>query len=269
MIRIAFELCASRRPIWFLFVGLLFVSPFHAQEPPGKNPNASSWSILSLRIEKKLTSVDLDGTGDGTWIRAKIEMAERLIVGVDSEASKLDTWNDDKGTNLLATPLRMQGWKTLERDRIAKDGKSATVFLKAGGLPALGASKIHLKGKVAVLVGKDEKKIEKQNVYFLAGADLEFGKVKYSGGLTNRSFTYVGNRPIKEAVVDVEGKTMPLDILTTKASIQADGKAEFHIALLPHPFDKTILNRGTLRITYFDAVEKIMVPFDLEIGLGL
>jgi hypothetical protein len=269
VIQIAFKLGSRWQPRWCLLLVLCFVPVFHAQEPPGKEPKAATWTVLSLHIERKPKSVESDGTGDGTQLRAKIELPDRFIVGVDSNGSTFNSWKDDKGTNLLATPLRLKEWKTLERDRTAEGGKSATVFLRAGGVPAPGASKLVAKGKLAVFVGKDEKKIEKKNVVFLAGVDLGFGNVKGGGKGFKSSLRYIGIRPIKEAEIDVEGKTLQLRILNTKASFQVEGKPEFHIALMPPPFDKTDIRRGTLRITYLEVVETIVVPFDLEIGLGL
>jgi hypothetical protein len=254
-----------------LLIAVCVAMPGFAQEQPAKLPKPT-WEVVFLKIERRLHFADLDQPGDGTRVKARFEIPGRLIVGVDLKSSSLESWKDDKGTDLLAAPLRMKEWKNVERDTNQHAVGSGAVTLNAGGIPALGASKLHLKGTIAALVAKDEKTFEKKDLVFPAVIDLGFGTLKMSFGLDSKlskSKPFVGSRPIKSADLDVDGKTLTLNVRTIRSSIDEKGMAEFHTAISLGSFEKTEIKRGTIRITFYDSVEKLMVPLNLEIGIGL
>lgn len=206
----------------------------------------------------------------GTRVVARLEVPGRTIVALDTKNSTLDNFTDDKKTDLLpapaagALPNRLALPIAVHTDGL--DSKPGDVAFHGPVCPAKGATKVHLKGTVVVLLGKEEKEVEKKDVVLKDGAELGFGNLKAptnSLGLST-TLTYVGEKPIKSVtLIDADGKEISCRTLRNSTNL-----------LAKTPYRASILANGkvekcTVRIKYFDAVEELKVPVDLEVGPGL
>ena len=115
---------------------------------------------------------------DSTRVTARVEVPGRQIVAFNVKNSKLDSFTDDKDTDLIALPAA-GGRASLPIQLDGQFGGVANVIhFNAPTCPAKGATKVRIKGSIAALVGKDEKDIEKKDVDLKKGVDLEFGTLK-------------------------------------------------------------------------------------------
>src|SRR5437868_490840 len=138
----------------------------HSQDPP---PRVQA---LGLEIRKPLPpGVDSeleDFRPQGTTIRLVIDLPDKHIVDVDPEASKVSHFKDDKGSDLLkadkASGLGRDDWLWAHFLRVSKNGKQCSIEPSAPGVPAVGATKVKLKGIIVLLCGSEEKSVEAKDV---------------------------------------------------------------------------------------------------------
>lgn len=235
-----------------------------AQEPPSK---IAKWSIVQIQIEKKAPYVELFVFDNRTTVSTKVTIPGKLVIGFDPAASVVETFTDDKKTNLLETPFRSKSMKSIDRDTNPLRRDPTVIALSAPGIPAPGATKIRVKGKAAMFVGANEKVFEKKNAAFRQEIELPFGKVGRGTGIG--TWQYVGAKPIHHAaLIDAAGKSIDLHLTRSFRAAIPGEKREFHTIFVVHPFEKNQAPTGTLRLTYFDHIELYEIPFDLEIGVG-
>jgi hypothetical protein len=125
---------------------------------------------------------------------------------------------------------------------------------------------------VPVLVAKDEKRVEVKDVSLTQGIDLKFGTLQARAGLQPRrsiAVTYQGSRPLKSVTfldgngTEITQRQGPLAVALAAAGIRTENRFRAYFIL------EAQVDRCTVRVLYFDTVETIDVPLDLEVGLGL
>src|SRR5262249_43082082 len=100
------------------------------------------------------------------------------------------------------------------------NSKPNDITFHAPECPGKGATKVHVKGSVTVIVGKDEKEVEKKDDAVKTGVELEFGSLKPPpGGFSSTRTTllaYEGTKPIASiTVLDANGKELPSRFTST------------------------------------------------------
>lgn len=208
-----------------------------------------------------------------------LHLPGQFIAGVVSKEAQPDTFTDDKGTNLLD-----RGNDVEKRERpldsvipsspIMSDyGEFFTIRWGAPGTPAAGATKLRLKGTVSVIVAKEKTAFEIKDGSLQKGIDLGFGTLKTAKSPFDSKFeqrvnlylTYVGSRPVIPEVllIDKNNKQIPRTLRPYLATGILQEK-QFKATCLPEPLP----DECTVRGSYFKTIEKIAVPFDIEVGLG-
>lgn len=272
-----------KRLFWLAASTLFLAALVSAHQPKENKPKDSPWSVLGIQVTQPGGIFDFTSSLDGTSVTARLHLPERFIVGIDPAQSKIKI-TDDKNTDLLEKAPETHLHSIVEPD-ISGDGKQAVMTFRAARLPMKGAAKIRIKGNVAVMVGKDEKTIERKGVFLAQPVDLEIGTLRSAKSRPTKGVTpkdnfaflvYNGTRPLKKLVVfNADDKEItyrhrsqyePLPV-AVKDIVRADWK-DYRTYLHAASSLKVGVDRWTLRVTYFNTVEQIMVPIDLEVGLG-
>jgi hypothetical protein len=264
------------RLCWSAFFALFFLTSISAQEPKGKAPKDSPWTVTGIELTKPSGRFDYPSQFDGTGVAVRCHLRERFIVGIDPAQSKIKI-SDDKGTDLLVKAPETH-LHVIYEPEISADGKKAALTFRASRLPMKGATKIRITGNVVVLVGKDEKTIEKKGVALAQPVDLEVGTlraVRLSPSEPVSFLSFDGIRPLKKMVVlDAADKMIAfrqsseyLEAPMAKDKIRGE-EQKFRTNLHPSTNLKSGLGRWTFRATYFDTIERMVIPIDLEVGLG-
>jgi hypothetical protein len=201
----------------------------------------------------------------GTRVVVRVEVPGRQLISFDTKASKVESFTDDKDTDLAAVPAGSPAPTLLEVERASIRTRTNDVTFHAPNCPAKGAAKVRIKGSVVAVVGKDEKEIEKKE--FAGSAEFEFGKmVEQKGGFGGNQLTYDGDKPLKSvSFVDADGKTVACTLSTSPFGAAAARKTAYRNTIRAAG---NVAIRGTLRVKYFDSTENVTVPVDLEVGPG-
>jgi hypothetical protein len=255
----------------------LALTPAGAQPPKQALPQVTSHSFS---VTKPVPGDDAAAAlSTGTRVGILVEIPGLHLIGLDTQGSVLESFTDDRGTNLRAGKAGRRVARpevsAAAASRGAADGKYLPVTFQGPGLPAAGATKVRVKATATVLVGKTEKTVEKKEVSLKAGVDLGVGALTLKEADPKSAFasdyvTYKGAKVIKKVVfLDPAGAEVALRSLTT-GSITAAGlrAGEFFQSFHPEKAG-TRIDKGTVKVTYFDEVGTFEVPVDLEVGPGL
>jgi hypothetical protein len=136
--------------------------------------------------------------------------------------------------------------------------------------PAKGASKSVVKGSLVLICGTDEKTTDEKEVEMKDKAETTLGdftiKVTQEKGFggSGASFTITANNPTLKVVnvKDADGKTV--ETMTFGSPYQSFDKKWTASYTL-----KKVVEKPKISITYFSKEEKVTVPVDLGMGVGL
>lgn len=255
---------------------MLVVAPVTTAQGPKQTDY--QWSPRVLTVRKAGPEGENIGPRDlseGVSLTAVLHLPQQFIVGIDPKQCTVESLTDDKNTDLTKSAGRDFGPPHTDAMASSTSGKFVMVVFSARGFPARAAAKVRLKGKIAVMVGKEEKTIRKAEISLMKGVELGIGTLSISNLKVNgknvfpgTSVVYKGNRPLKKVVFldpdanDAEIRQSPSDLSFLSRSGVEDFSTSFY-------FHKPVIDRLTIEATYFQTVEKIMVPIDIEVGLGL
>lgn len=258
-------------------VVLLVVPAAVAQEPrPAGEPE---WTPVGIAVTRPDPAEDerpglARDRGVNTTLTAQLQLPGRIILAVDPTQCAVDRFTDDRNTNLYDAPQVRLSFARVTATAPPAHGKAIRVTFRAPGHPAAGATKLRVKGEVGVVVGKDEKTVERKDVSVRKGVDLGAGTLKaLDSGLARdvapTGVKYTGTRPLKRlALVDRAGEEVEAvrNPFTEARTAGAAAKGEFSML---YSWPRAAPDPCTVRATYFDRVELVVVPVDLEAGLGL
>jgi hypothetical protein len=213
---------------------------------------------------------------DGTSLTIKVTQPGKFILALDEDASKVASFTDDKGANLLVkSPSGREGiWPFPE---ISKDGHSVSVKVQSPAIPTAGAAAIQLKGALVLTCGADEKTASQQDVDIKKDATLSAGALsaKVESVEENKwgdeKSWMVSLQSDKDfaaikalALVGADGKEIE-GRLSGSGRMGFMGKASYN---RDYAF-KVKPGKMTVKVTYFDKTEKVTVPVDLSVSVGL
>ncbi len=228
-------------------------------------PDKSSVEGVSLTITKKLDDKNYPYSGAVTMLSFMVSNPDRQFIGVDPSRT-VSELKDDKGTSLLATGFFKPSFHP--SPRIGLDHKSVIVTMNTMASPAKGATRLHLKGNLVLIAGLDEKTTEEKEVEFKQNAETKLGdftfKVTMEKGFGGGGggFSLASTKPtIKEVTVkDAAGKVVE----TLLGFSFGFGKSWTYNYTLKKAVDKPKVS-----VTWYSKEEKVKVPVDIEMGLGL
>lgn len=244
--------------------------PALAQEAKG----AGKWTALSLRVERPAPGEERDFSS-GIRVTLLLQLEGKTIVAVASKESTLDIFKDDRGTDLLANSPGLPSFLPIALDKLGPDSGKCQLILKAPQWPVTGASKVHLRGKISVRAAKGEKVVQIKDQLLLPGAkrgevplpELEGLKLSVDKSPLTPKYSLVRlsyDRPLKALqILDAAGNVIVSGGNRHASELSMGTRFSLYLKL---PMK---LDRATLRVTYYESVESVMVPFDLEMGIGL
>ena len=144
---------------------------------PATPPKAE---LLSVRIDKPIpgsSGMGRAGTYSGTSLAFWVTYSQGRIIGFDPKASRVESFTDDKETDLSEPynqpfswsrfgPFKDAGYSTLDGRLVEVGGDS---------VPARGAAKITFKATLAVLCASGEKTAEQKDIPLKTGAKMNLG----------------------------------------------------------------------------------------------
>jgi hypothetical protein len=205
---------------------------------------------------------------DNTRLVFLLRYPGKQMLGVDFTAGKVKSFEDDKGNSLLDDKNKFSA--NFNTYGAALKDRAAMLLTVAayGKAPGKGATKVRVKGEAVIRCGTDEKTEATKKFKFEAKAkatagDFEIAVTSEKGfGNQGPTFTMTGKtNAIKSFVVkDGEGKEVEVYV---GFGFGTPEKWTSNYSLAKP------LAEGTIHVTYFSKEEKVKVPIDLSIGLGV
>ena len=216
------------------------------------------------------------GIDSGTTVALRIVQPAKTMVRVDEDASKLEAFADDQGTDLSKTASRF-GPRWLSWGSFSEDGHTYRFsIVNSKKVPAAGTKHVHVKARIAVECGSDVKTAEAKDVALKKGTALTVGPLKMTvgdvkdGGFQSKMTVELSSKQPFTAVRKVtflgpDGKVIK-HRGAGSGSWSVFGKAKTYTVSygLAEKVDTV-----TVRFEYYGKVEKITVPIDVKVGLGL
>jgi len=221
----------------------------------------------------------LRGGAPGVTVLLKLTLAEGKIVGLNTDESKVDSFTDDQGTDLvdwhtkssLISEPMISTWLGFQPQ--LGGASSDFVKLTAPTQPAKGATQFHIKGKIAVQIASQTNQVAAENVKLASGTELTLGQtawvisdVRPDGG------KYVVSLKTKDDIstlaqlgfYDELGNQIPSE--PGGSAIQTSDKGK--IGRLDFLLKKTA-ERVKVVATCWTDLKTVMVPFSVKTGMGL
>ncbi len=200
-----------------------------------------------------------NGTKIVLWVKMP---AGQGLIEIDEDASVLQHFGDDKGTDL--------GGRLDSFPDEFKDGSGGTLDITSSGMPAAGATKLVAEGTLALNVSPGTKPQKVANVRLDDGRTFKLGATtitlaEVSADGEDQKFTLKLPRQVMESIKSVsffDAKNQPLDGHRTSSGYFNDD-AEMGLSV------KTELKTVTLEFEIWQGLRLIKVPFKVSAGIGI
>ncbi|HEY7311752.1 MAG TPA: hypothetical protein VH643_20485 [Gemmataceae bacterium] len=215
-------------------------------------------------------------TPNGVTMDLTVSKPGKFIVGIDAKASKLDSFTDDKKNNLFKKQPGIFGgedrWINEFATQFAPEGDNCTIQITAGNAPGKGAAKIVVKASLIVKCGANEKTTEKKEIALKANEEVKVADFTVKVNNANNfgaGVSVLSAEPRVKSVefFDADGKAIKAMPPGRGSDFSAPGgkpRAAISYFLGGKQTDKL-----SFKITYFDKIEAVTVPLDLNVGLDL
>ncbi len=241
-------------------------------------------ALMQQRENGLITTMD-----PGTTLLVFLRSPEgKTLVNVDADASKLSQFTDTAGNDLLKAKPAAQdqqqtdnafaNMRSFQKDgigsfpRISDDRRIAMVELVAPRTPAQDATSITIKGKLVVNIAGNTKTQTLKQVALKPGKlDLPDHKIEISeAGLTEgdeqkltlefKTDKATANQIASVRFLDDTGQPIKSQRLNTFSFMDT--------VQISYQIEKPI-DTATLEFTFYDQLERVEVPVDMQVSLGL
>ncbi len=275
----------------FLGLDCMYV---HAADKETGGAGELKTELISLRIDKPVPGMNMARIGGhpGTSLAFWIADPENRLVAFDSKESKLENFADDKGTDLtelMPGPFTWSRFGVFRGNRISDKGFQVEV----GGdsFPAPGATKILLKATLVFRRAANEKTIEEKDVPVKTGRKSKAGTVQFSieamseekikeNQERNRGFRGNDFPETKMGISLVASE--PLESIKSaeffnpkgeeiKITMTGGGSKSAGLFGTTYTQDYWLAEKDdevTVKITYYEGIETVKIPLNLETGVG-
>jgi hypothetical protein len=217
----------------------------------------------------------------GTGVALAVLKPTGVWISLDPTASRIDRFQDDLGTDLLAVPPAEEGGGRLPApppvamQELDPSGRIAMVGLFAAGIPAPGARTITVSGSLTFLADGQLKTTTHPGVELKPGLRLAAGPLSYAVGAVQPSEMIEGCIDVSWEATGEEGLVKGFRFLG------GDGKPVGVEIVSPppnagpdQPRDHTLIfprkPQGiTVEIDYYQDARSVKVPFACTIAAGL
>lgn len=243
-----------------------------AADPPPPAARLVGLSVALPDPDDKFGRSHVFGQNAGTKMTFQVKRPGSVLLEVDKDASKLESFTDDKGA-ALGDPKEWL-WAFLHVDDA--DKTKGTFEVQSKKAPAPGASRIRLAATVAVRVGTDLRTAEVKDVAFVKGTEVlspampfRIGKCgKPQWGDAAMSVDLEADRDF-DAIESMEflapdGRVIQSSNLGT-SGMTFNGKGSYTRTMGL----KEKVTAATIRVRWYAKVESVPFRIDGEFGLGL
>jgi hypothetical protein len=263
-----------------IILGPTLASPIAAQQrgrgaqrptaaPPAPAPmpqvTAAAIRIVGLGLGANGSELRPFNESPGTVVVLAIQAPRgNGIVQIDSHASQIDSFADDKGQSLL------EEGRVGSFPRIAEDGSAAIVDAEVRARPSAGATSLSVQGSIAMTLAAGSKPTRVANVRLTQGQTFRVGTATMTVGevSTEEESTKITiglTRTVLNTIREVrffDAKNAPIESRRTssgyvneKAEVQFDAKTK----------DKVV----TVEFELWQNQRVVKAPFAVQAGLGV
>ena len=207
-----------------------------------------------------------------------VPSGERHFIGFDNDVSRIAACTDDQGSDLTAAPEAGNnfGFFGPFNASISNDGQKCQVTATLPGVPKQGSTKINFDATLTILCGKDEKTEEQRDFALEPGSEITIGPVPLKVesaedqdfGDVKFAVSFTSEKP-RDAIKSLEFIGPDGEVL----ELQPMGSGSFgfgdQITYQASYGLKEKVDKVTVRMTYYSAVETLTVPVKIETGVGL
>lgn len=238
--------------------------------------------VLALQIvqpdpNNKYGQSAIPGIQPGVTVHLAVSDKTRQFIQISEEESSMKTFSDDKGTDFLKSKKRFgsgPAWLGSFPD-ISDDGHTVKFQLRSEIMPAQGASKLTAKGKLVLLSASDEKTESQADIAMKIDEAITAGPANFTISQIDKGWgdaavvvSLKTDDPVAAiktvTFLDAEGK----EIEANKSGTMWSGSGKNRTTTLSYGLKKKVDTFG-VKITYYTKVEKVDVPIDRTITLGL
>ncbi len=209
------------------------------------------------------------GSLERTRLALEFEHAEGGILGIDDDACALDSFRDDRGTDLIKKDDPFGPFEMMSR--VADDGRHLVFTIPSDVVPARGASRLFAEGTLAVQVAQRSETFTTDEISLAAGTEFtvggfdfrvtQVGDAQWGDGSeitleTKRDTVSI----VRYALVSPDGTQHALE-----PSMSFSGMGSWQQGLRADE----VPARGRLEIEVWQDLSIEKVPFQVETGLGL
>lgn len=248
----------------------------------GKAP-AAAVEIVGLSVAKpkpgdRFAQSLASGLQAGTRLHLLIRRGDLRIVDVDTKASTLEAFTDEKGTDL--TKRAQTGWGSrswLSWPEVGDDGHTASFGITSKRVPAAGAKELHLKAAIVLRCGSAVKSAEVKGLALKKGSALAAGSLKMAvknvqdggwGGDAKMTVELTSRQPLtpirKLTFLAPDGK----EIKHRRQGSGSSSLGRTTTYTTSYALSRKV-QTVTVRIEYYSKVQTLTIPVDVTTGLGL
>ena len=210
----------------------------------------------------------------GTAVAVLVESPRGGLIKISPNKSKLESFTDDKGTNLIGKG-RFGADGIGSFPRISQDGKAGLIEINGSKIPASGATAIKGKGTLQVALATTKKKLKSKKFVVKDGAKITVGKMNFVIKKTGKPD--FGDNPFQItfetkndlATVhefrfeDASGKA----IKSQPAGTSRFGFNNNFTINISHSFERK-LSECVMVLDVWTDMRDVKVPFDFSAGIG-
>ena len=242
---------------------LLGVSELSAQE---SKPSIKVYGLdVGKPLPREITeSYQLNRRGTGlTFV---VTVPEKAILGVVENKSELLSFTDDQKTDLKGNIAQRPWLRFYAGARTLSE--HCQFGIEVSNAPAAGATKLFVKAKLAVQIGSGEKIGEAKDFELKKDAKTQVGTFNITkpasmpDNVVEVSFNEFSYK--KVAFFDTDGNEIKCRNSGTGSGPPSEAYRHKIYLMLERKVEKV-----TVRLTYYEKVEILIVPLDQEVGLGL
>ncbi|MFW6336698.1 MAG: hypothetical protein ACOC3G_06190, partial [Phycisphaeraceae bacterium] len=212
----------------------------------------------------------------GTTLAVLLHRPAGNLVEVDLDASSVESFTDDRNTNLLKKNERSWGRTGFGPfARLSEDGKAAMVEIAGDSLPAANATTLTAKGTITLVTARGQETVKAGDVKFAKDESFQIGDVSFTVESAKASEwqddVYEVTFRSTDNLDDIAGLKFEADGKTIDArrgATSRSGMGENITTRWTYSF-KEKLDAASVAADVWVELESHDVPFELEVGLGL
>ena len=251
---------------------LVLISSWALAADPAVSVGAATTQPATISVRSPSQSRISMFPGNGVRCSAVVSLPDKLVVRVDEDASRFISAVDSTGKVLNPAGGK---WMSGFFSEISSDRHKVEIPLGLRTRPTAGASAVRLKGSIVLHCGSDEKTLTSEPAELAKETTIKFGPHSITMG-PDKEQRKLNNDPKQQPLAIVADKMgqwmLKYDLLDSKGVVvkpqygmrrfdEDNDSLTCHISL---PSDmKTV----ALRITYYENLETVVCPIDVNIDL--